>query len=142
MSEERERSAFVWRMVFLGFLFVFSLFALGKKLYRIQVVESRAYSSSQQRQSVRRVLLPAPRGRIFDREGVCMADNRPSYCIAFFIEEMRRPGKWKNTIDAVDARIDELSVKLGIPRQISREDIERHVYRQLPLPLLVCQNGN
>lgn len=140
MSEERDRSVFIWRMVFLAFLFVFSLFALGRELYRIQVVESRAYSSSQQRQSVRRVLLPAPRGRIFDREGVCMADNRPSYCIAFFIEEMRRPGKWKNTINAVDARIDELSVKLGIPRQISREDIERHVYRQLPLPLLVWQN--
>lgn len=140
MSEERDKDVFVWRMVFIGFLFVLSLFLLGKQLHRIQIVESRAYTSSQQRQSVRRVLLPAPRGRIFDREGFCMADNRPSYCIAFFVEEMRKPGRWKNTIDAVDARIDELSLKLKIPRQISRKDIERHVFRQLPLPLLAWQN--
>lgn len=140
MSEEREKDIFIWRMVFIGFLFVVALFSLGRQLHKIQIVESRAFASSQQRQSIRRVLLPAPRGRIFDRDGLCLADNRPSYCIAFFIEEMRKPGRWENTINAVDAKIDELSLRLGIPRQISRKDIERHVYRQLPLPLLVWQN--
>ncbi len=128
------------RLAFIGVAMAAALFALGRRLHTIQVVESRAYETSLQKQSVRRVLLPAPRGRIFDRDGVCLADNRPSYCIAFFVEELRRPGKWGNTIDAVDEKVNALSLALGLPRQITRDDIAKHVYKQLPLPLLAWQD--
>lgn len=138
--EEIAESHAFWRIFALGVLMVFALFALGHRLWALQIEESRAFASSQMRQSVRRVLLPATRGRIFDRDGVCLADNRPSYCIALFIEDLRRPGAWSNTVNAVDARLDELSLQLGIPRQIGRAEIERHIYRQLPMPLLAWQD--
>ena len=129
-----------WRLLVLALLVVAALWLLAARLHTLQVRESGDYASSQMRQSVRRVLLPAPRGRIFDRNGRCLADNRPSYCIAVYVEELRRPGAWSNTVNAVDARIDEIAATLGLPRQISREAIARHVSKRLPLPLLAWQD--
>ncbi len=129
-----------WRLLILALLTVASLGLLASRLHTLQVRESGDYASSLVRQSVRRVLLPAPRGRIFDRNGVVLADNRPSYCIAVYVEELRKPGPWSNTVNAVEARLDEISAELGIPRQISRADIRRHISRRLPLPLLAWQD--
>ena len=129
-----------WRLLVLALLVVGALWTLIARLHTLQVKQSDDFESSQIRQSVRRVLLPAPRGRIFDRNGLCLADNRPSYCIAVYAEELRKPGAWSNTVNAVDARIDELSAALGIERQISRADIRQHVAKRLPLPLLAWQD--
>ena len=130
----------LWPVAVLALAMVATLVAVGRRLYAIQVRGSGEFDSQRARQSVRRVHMPATRGRIFDADGVCMADNRPSYCIAFYVEEMRRPGHWTNTIEAVDRRVNDLSLRLGIPRQISRRDIERHVMRRLPLPLLAWRD--
>ena len=129
-----------WRLLVLALLVVGALWTLIARLHTLQVKQSDDFESSQIRQSVRRVLLPAPRGRIFDRNGLCLADNRPSYCIAVYAEELRKPGAWSNTVNAVDARIDELSAALGIERQISRDDIRQHVAKRLPPPLLAWQD--
>ncbi|MBR3087378.1 MAG: penicillin-binding protein 2 [Kiritimatiellae bacterium] len=129
-----------WRLAGLAVAMTLALCLLGRRLYGLQIEESGAYSSSQLRQSVRRVLIPATRGRIFDRDGVCLADNRPSYCIALFIEDLRRPGDWSNTVNAVDAKIDELSLALGISRQIGRREIASHIHSRLPMPLLAWQD--
>ncbi len=140
MNEEADNSGVKWRIVLFGAIIVIALSAIACRLHAIQIEESSIYNSSQQKQCVRRVLMPAVRGRIYDRDGVCLADNRPSYCIAFYIEEMRKPGKWANTINAVDERINALSLKLGIPRQISKDDIAKHIRQQLPIPLLAWQD--
>jgi penicillin-binding protein 2 len=128
-----------WRLVCIGLLMLAGFLALGFRLHRIQVRQSPVYAGEQRRQSIRRVLLPAPRGRIFDRNGVCLADNRPEYCIAVYLEELRRPGRWNRTIDAVDQEVDRMAAYLGVSRQITRDDIEQHVYKRLPLPLLAWQ---
>jgi penicillin-binding protein 2 len=129
-----------WRLLILALLTIASLGLLASRLHTLQVRESGDYASSQLRQSVRRVLLPAPRGRIFDRNGEILADNRPSYCIAVYVEELRQPGTWSNTVNAVEARLDEISASLGVPRQITRSDIRRHISKRLPLPLLAWQD--
>ena len=115
---------------------VLALVVLGLILWRMQVRNVSQYLHRVDRQSVRRVRLPAPRGRIFDRRGVCLADNRPSYCIAFYVEEMRKPGRWDNTIDEVERVADRMSSLLGLRREITREDIRRHIQRRLPMALL------
>ena len=79
-----------WRLLVLALLVVGALWTLIARLHTLQVKQSDDFESSQIRQSVRRVLLPAPRGRIFDRNGLCLADNRPSYCIAVYAEELRK----------------------------------------------------
>lgn len=124
-----------WRLTTLGLLMCGGFVLLGLRLHKLQVTDAPRYAGAQHRQSIRRVLLPAPRGRIFDRHGRCLADNRPAYCLAVYIEELRRPGRWENTIDAVDAELDRVAAILGLRREITREDIARHVRTRLPLPL-------
>ena len=92
-----------WRLAILGLLMAGGFMLLGLRLHRVQSRQAHLYAGAQNRQSIRRVLLPAPRGRIFDRHGLCLADNRPNYCLAVYVEELRRRGRWQNTIDAVDA---------------------------------------
>jgi penicillin-binding protein 2 len=127
-------------MAVLALVFMAGLIFLAMSLHRVQVVEFSEFASDQLRQSVRRVQVPGPRGRIFDRNGVCLAENRPSYCIAYYVEELRKRGKWGQTIDAVDADIDRLAAVLGIPRQISRAAVSNHVMRSLPMPLLAWRD--
>jgi len=129
-----------WRQAVLAVVFATGLGFLAVSLHRVQVVESGDYMRDQMRQSVRRVQVPGPRGRILDRNGVCLAENRPSYCIAYYVEELRKRGKWERTIEAVDADIDRLAVELGIPRQISRRRVEAHVRQSLPMPLLAWRD--
>ncbi len=128
-----------WRLLAVALLMVSALFFLGMRLYRIQVRQSSRFSGEQRRQSIRRVLLPAPRGRIFDRNGLCLADNRPNYCIAIYLEELRRPGDWTNTINAVDHEVERVAAALGVARQIDYQEIAQHVRKRLPLPLLAWQ---
>ena len=124
----------------MALLFTAGVMFLAASLYHVQIVEFSSFSRDQMRQSIRRVQVPGPRGRILDRNGVCLADNRPSYCIAFYVEELRKRGKWSKTIDAVDADIDRLAGVLGIPREISKETVASHVMQRLPMPLLAWRD--
>ena len=130
------------RVVLLGCLFLAGLILLGVRLYRVQIAQSTAYEQRQDRQSVRRVLLPSPRGRIFDRRGNLLADNQPNYCVAIYVEELRRPGRWSRTVDAVDDELDRLAEALRLPRACPRRRIEEHVARSLPMPLVVWEHAD
>ena len=129
-----------WRMALLALVFAAGIVFLAMALYRVQVVQFSAFSRDQTRQSVRRVQVPGPRGRIFDRNGVCLAENRASYCIAYYVEELRKRGRWQNTIDAVDADIDRLASVLGLPRVLSKAAVSNHVMQSLPMPLLAWRD--
>lgn len=129
-----------WRLFFIGAFFIAGVAVIIHRLYAVQVVETPRYQGSQIRQSLRRVQLPGQRGRIFDRNGVCLADNRPSYCVTLYTEELRRSGNWTNTINAVDNQVEALSAILGKPRQISRRQIDRHVRQSLPMPLVAWRD--
>ena len=129
-----------WRIALLGLCFLAGLTLAGMRLYRLQVVQSAAYEQRQMRQSVRRVLLPSPRGRILDRHGRLLADNQPNYCLALYVEELRRPGRWSNTVNAVDVELNRLADVLQLPRSCSRANIEKHIRQSLPLPLIVWEH--
>jgi len=117
-----------------------ALVFLGGVLWRVQVLKTGDYRSNLDRQSMRRVRLPGIRGRILDRHGECLADNRASYCIAIYIEEMRQAGRRGRTIDRVEAVIDELAAIVRRPRTVSRKDILMHVNRRLPLPFVAWRD--
>ncbi|NOT32555.1 MAG: penicillin-binding protein 2 [Candidatus Eisenbacteria bacterium] len=57
--------------------------ALTIALLRLQVVEHDEYRRLAQENRVRLEVLRAPRGAIFDRNGLLLADNRPSFNIVF-----------------------------------------------------------
>ena len=69
--------------VFLGLLVLLS------GLWYVQIFSTKKYQASLESQSYRSVSIPAVRGRIFDRNGAILAENRPSYSINLYIEEIR-----------------------------------------------------
>jgi penicillin-binding protein 2 len=126
------------RVMLICMMAVFVLLAGG--MWRIQVAKGKSYQRDLVKQSVRRVRIPGMRGCILDRHGIRLADNRPSYCIALYLEELRQPGRWPRTINAVEKQLDELSQIIGVPRNLTREDIQMHIRKRLPLPLMAWKD--
>ena len=128
------------RIRILLLLMCVALSGVGFALWRIQVAHGAQYEQDEWRQSIRRVRLPGMRGRIFDAHGHVLADNRPGYNIALYMEEIRRPGTWTHTIDYVEDLLDRLAEQLGVERQLTREDIRLHIRRRLPMPLIAWRD--
>lgn len=126
------------RVVLVAMLAAFVL--LAGWLWHIQVQRGHSYEKDQIKQSIRRVRIPGVRGRMFDRQGACLADNRPSYGVALYLEELRKPGNWDKTIDHVQGLVSNLEMVLQRPAQLTRDDIRSHIRKRLPLPLVVWRD--
>lgn len=105
-------------------------------LWNLQVVKGHTFQENISRQSLRRVRHPGPRGKIVDRKGIVLADNRPSIGIALYLEELRVPGPASRTIDRVEALLDEMSREIELPRRLTRREVESHYRQQRLLPLM------
>jgi penicillin-binding protein 2 len=60
-------------------------------LWWVQIVSSREYQAHLEMQSFRTVRIPAVRGKILDRNGIALAENRPTYNINLYLDELRKP---------------------------------------------------
>jgi penicillin-binding protein 2 len=60
-------------------------------LWWVQVVSARDYQESLETQSFRSVRIPAVRGTIFDCNHKVLAENRPTYNVSLYLEELRKP---------------------------------------------------
>src|SRR5438552_406904 len=58
-------------------------------LWYVQVIAAQRFRTDLQVQSFRTVRVPALRGKILDRNRIPLADNRPSYNINLYLEELR-----------------------------------------------------
>lgn len=109
-------------------------------LWNLQVVQGHTFEENIQTQSLRRIRHPGSRGRIYDREGIALADNRPSMGIAVYFEELRVPGPYSRTIDRVEERLAGISEKTGLPLRLTRGEIENHYLTKRLLPLLAWED--
>jgi penicillin-binding protein 2 len=121
-----------------GMLLAFLI--LLASLWRLQVAKETQFESRQQIQSLRRVRLPGIRGKIYDRNGLCLAENRPVYSIAMFLEDVRRAGPWSRTIDGAMKVIGEVAQVTGLKPVMDREGIWKHIRLRLPLPLVLWRD--
>jgi len=121
--------------VLLGFMLAGMVLLLGV-LFRLQVTDRLDYERRLERQSVRRVRIPGPRGRIFDRNGFCLADNRPACNIVVYLEELRQPTR-RRTLDRVMEVLEAAGREIGVPPEVDRAAVERHIVQQLSLPLTI-----
>lgn len=127
-----------WRLWLLAGLFLLALSILTWRLWNVQVLDSPRYGAAQSAQSFRYVEVPGLRGRILDRNGEVLADNRPAYAVALYCEELRSAGRY--TTLAADTLIDQLALRLGLPRTLTREQVATHIRTSLPMPLIIWQD--
>ena len=57
-------------------------------LWWVQIVSTRKYQTNQETQSYRTVRVPAMRGKILDREGRVLAENRASYNLSLYLDDL------------------------------------------------------
>jgi len=73
------------------------LFVLLAGLWWVQVVSAREYQGHLETQSYRTVRLPAMRGKILDREGRVLAENRPRYNLSLYLDDLS--GRFQSEYD-------------------------------------------
>ncbi len=129
-----------WRIPVLGLLFFLAGVMLTVRLWVVQVRESARYEGQASRQSIRRVLVSAPRGRLLDRNGVVLAEDRQNVCLAVYMEELRQAGRRSNTVAAVDAQIDRVCGFMGVPRRTGWGEIWTHSVARQPMPLMIAEH--
>lgn len=127
-----------WRILILATLFILGISILLWRLWHVQVLDSPQYGAAQSAQSFRYVEVPGLRGRILDRNGEVLADNRPAYSVVLYCEELRSAGRY--TTLAADAIIDQLALRLGLPRTVSQKQVAQHIRTSLPMPLVIWQD--
>ena len=77
------------RLVAVGLAAGLGLLLAG--LWWVQIVSAREYQSHLETQSYRTIRLPAVRGKILDREGRVLAENRPRYNLSLYLDDLRQP---------------------------------------------------
>ena len=71
-------------------LFVAAAFlVLAGQLFNLQVVQSEKYQAFSEKNRIRRLRIEPPRGIIYDRHGVPLVENRPSYTLSAMPVEVR-----------------------------------------------------
>ena len=74
----------------LALLILVGLFILFAGLWWVQIAHGSKYQASLEEQSLWTVRLPAVRGKIFDRNGIALADNRPCYNVNLYLEQLSK----------------------------------------------------
>jgi len=85
---------------------------LGLRLVHLQVIQGGRYARLSDRNRIRKLVLPAPRGRILDRNGVLLADTRPSFTVTVVPTEL------------TDSALSLLARLLFIPEQALRDGLK------------------
>jgi len=106
------------------------LSALVGRMYYLQVVESERFRTLADENRINLRLLPPPRGRIIDRYGEPLADNRQNYRVVVVSEQTRDVNKTLDSLTAV------LPVSDADRRRVLREVRRKRSY----MPVTVREN--
>ena len=76
-------------IVFYLFVAILLLILAGGLAYQ-QLWRSDSFHESERKQNQRRVLVPGPRGNIYDRDGRPLVANRPRFAVTLYLGELRK----------------------------------------------------
>ncbi len=120
-------------------VFAVGLVVLGAHLKAVQIDAAADYNYEKNRQSVRRVQTAGPRGRILDRRGRVLADNRRSVSIVCNASAFRKLS-WDATETAIAGAVSNVAAVVGRPSPLTARAIRRHVRQSLAMPLVAWRD--
>ncbi|MCC7518740.1 MAG: penicillin-binding protein 2 [Verrucomicrobiae bacterium] len=126
-----------WRIFLLFLLIVTGLAVLLIGMAFRQLVQGEDWTSQMAQSSTRVMRLPAPRGRILDRNGVVLVDNRPSYNVALLLDEFGAGRNRERLLRRVRASVEVLHKRMKMPVNVNDRVVRIHYDRRGPLPLTV-----
>jgi len=116
-------------------LYILLIIRLGS----LQVEGRSKYSKKIAIQSIRRVRIPASRGRLFSSDGKIIADNIPSYNIVFHLAEMRKFGRTK-TVNYIYECAEKISKAINRKLELTKNDIIKQMNLKPAIPITVFNN--
>ena len=125
------------RIALLALLMVAIVGVLIRVLYAAQVETGEEHREAVSRQSIRRIRVPARRGKIFTADLETVAENRPVRDLVFYPEEMRLGRRKKSIVHMVEAS-DRIAAAQGRKNPLTRQLIERHLNTSPGLPLVAA----
>src|SRR6202011_5333832 len=88
MARPKKSSVLDFRILFLAVFILTSLFAIGLRLWFVQVKMADYYRGRIQGSCEVTVRIPSVRGEIRDRNGLPLVTNRPSYEVDFYLPDL------------------------------------------------------
>jgi penicillin-binding protein 2 len=77
------------RVVLFYFIIATLLIVLTSGLAYQQLFNSELHAERESSQNQRRILIPGPRGNIYDRHGQLLVGNRPRFAVVLYLDELR-----------------------------------------------------
>lgn len=124
---ERETRFAERRLLFLQWVVVFLFLLLLSGFWRLQILYPEYYTRLAERNRIKELPVPAPRGRILDRHGRVLVDNYPTFRI---IAQWGEEKKLQEHLPAIAAGLHLNPSELALQVAASRR---RNPYRAIPL---------
>lgn len=156
-NNPRLRWFYVWLV--LAFLVL-----LGGLVWR-QLIMRQVYQAQEDRQNLRRIVQPAPRGRILDIHGNVLVGNRPRFSAVVYLDELRQEfnraevrlsqeywaakraglepeGNLTNRarLEVLQTHLDQIAEILGAQKPITLQDVRNHFNQRLLMPFPLVQD--
>ena len=147
------------RVVFFYFVVAALLLYLAGGLANEQLFKRDSHQETERKQNQRRILVPGPRGNIYDRQGRLLVGNRARFAVVLYLDELRPEFRrefirirknYRETGDkelptaaqmeqitratVVQRYLDQVNDILHRAASVDRDDLRKHFARELLLP--------
>lgn len=151
-------------VVFHLFIACLLLILAGGLAYQ-QLLRSDDFNESERKQNQRRILVPGPRGNIYDRDGRILVGNRPRFAVTLYLGELRKEFRaeyirirkaYRQTGDkdlpsssqmeriarftVVQRYLSQINRALNRSEKLDSNDLDQHFRQQLLLPYLLVDD--
>ncbi|MDX2187721.1 MAG: penicillin-binding protein 2 [Opitutaceae bacterium] len=141
------------------------ILVLGGGLAYQQLIKSDVYHERERQQNQRRILMPGPRGNIYDREGRLLVGNRARFSVTLNLDELRKEFRREEILirknyrelgdkdlpnagqirqiaryTVVQRYLDQINATLGRTDKVEAGDLNRHFNQQLLLPFILIDD--
>ena len=99
-------------------------------LWNLQVLQRGYYKELAEKNQVRSITLVAPRGKILDRNGKIIVDNRPSFTLSLMREHL----------SSIESSVNLLASGLNLEVDFLKSQVEKHRHQPSYLPIVIKED--
>ncbi len=118
-----------FRILFFALLVLAFLGTVAYRLVQLQILNGERYLAFSQANSFREIPIPAPRGRILDRNGRVLAENKPRFVLTLNLAEAKQ----------LEGSIETLAYLLEQDPNLIQEEVQKKRPASLLLPIVVAE---
>ncbi len=127
------------RLLIFGGIILLAFAVLIVKLGYVQTQAADKSMAAISRQSLRRIRIPATRGKIYTRDLLLLAGSSSDSNLVLYPQELQVRGSQSKTVKAILNAAETISKALGQPNPLSEEEVKRHLNYQPGLPIVLFQ---